>query len=110
MGTVTITSAAFAALPTTAPKNWPSNLTWPSAGSINGTKAYTISDSDAQQLLSWIATAYNAQLVGTNTPPVTVSAISMFLAWLQGFMQGTTMAVQQQQTTPAVVPPPISIA
>ena len=110
MGTVTITSAAFANLPATQPKNWPANLVWPQGGAINGTKAFTISDADVQQMLSWIAEAYNATLVGTNTPPVTVPAVSYFLAWLTGFMQATTNSVQHQQTTPAVVPPPISIA
>jgi hypothetical protein len=110
MGTVTITSAAFAALPGTVPKNWPSNLTWPAGGSINGTKPFTISDADIQQMLSWIATNYNSTLVGTSTPPVTVTAISMFLVWLVGFMNATTDAVQHHQTDPAVKPPPITIS
>ena len=108
-GTVTITSSGFAALPSTAPKNWPANINWPLTGSINGTKTFTISDADAQQILSWSATNYNAQLIGTNTPPVTISAISIILAWIGGFMNATTNAVQTQQITPAVVPPPINI-
>ena len=112
MGTVTITSAGFAALPPTAPKNWPSDLTWPAGGTYNGSKAFTISDSDAQQMLSWIAANYHATLIqGQNPPPpYTVTAINMFLAWITGFMNATTNSVQKQQTTPAVVPPPISIA
>ena len=108
-GTVTITSAGFAALPAQPPKNWPANINWPLTGSINGTKTFTISDSDAQQILSWAATAYNQQLVGNNPPPVTISAISIILAWITGMMNNTTASVQTQQITPAVVPPPISI-
>jgi hypothetical protein len=110
MGTMAITSTGFAPLPAQAPKNWPSNMTWPAGGSINGTKNYTISDADAQQILSWIATTYNAQLVGTNPPPVIVPALQIFVAWLNGFMNATTNSVQQQQYVPAALPPPITIA
>jgi len=110
MGTMTITSSGFASLPAQVAKNWPSNITWPNGGSINGTKAYTISDADAQQIMSWIATTYNAQLVGANPPPVSVPALQIFVAWLNGFMNATTNSVQQQQITPPVVPPPIGIA
>jgi hypothetical protein len=105
-----ITSSGFAPLPGSPPKNWPSNLTWPAGGAFNATKTYTISDADAQQIFSWIATTYNANLVGTGTPPVTKPATAYFLEWLNGFMNATTDSVQHQQTDPAVVPPPISIA
>jgi hypothetical protein len=108
-GTVTITSAGFAALPATAPPGWPANLTWPPTGGINGSKAFTISDADLLQIIAWIAANYNAQLVGTNTPPVTVPAVGIFLAWIQGFMNATTNSVQQYHTTPAVAPPPVTI-
>lgn len=110
MGTMAITSSGFAALPAQPPKNWPSNMTWPSGGSINGTKNYTISDADAQQILSWIATNYNAELIGTNPPPVTVPALQIYVAWLNGFMAATTDSVQRQQYVPAAVPPPITIS
>ena len=110
MGTVTVTSAGFAALPGTTPKNWPTNLVWPAGGSVNGTKPFTISDGDIQQMLSWIATNYNSTLVGTGTPPVTVTAIAYFLAWLQGFMNATTDAVQHHNTDTATKPPPITIS
>src|SRR4029077_19161548 len=100
MGTMTITSAGFTNLPAQAPKNWPANITWPSGGNINGTKVYTITDSDAQQILSWIATTYNSTLVGTNSPPVSVPALQIYVAWLNGFMNATTNSVQQQQMTP----------
>lgn len=110
MGTMTISSAAFAALPAQAPSNWPTNMTWPGGGSINGTKVYNISDADAQLMLAWIAMNYNIQLIGANTPPVTVPAVQVFVAWLNGFMKATTDSVQNYHTTPPVVPPPISIA
>jgi hypothetical protein len=110
MGTMAITSSGFAPLPAQPPKNWPPNLVWPAGGAFNATKNYTISDADAQQIFSWIATAYNKQLVGSGTPPVTKPATQYFLAWLDGFMAATTSNVQRQQTDPPVVPPPIDIA
>lgn len=112
MGTMTITSAGFAALPAQAPKNWPANIVWPGGGNINGSKSYTISDADAQQILSWIAETYNATLISGKTPPppFTVAALQIYVAWLDGFMKSTTDSVQRQQATPATVPPPISIS
>lgn len=107
---MSITSSGFAALPTTPPGNWPASINWPSGGAINGTKTYTISDVDAQQMLAWIATTYSTQLVGANNPPVTVPAVQIFVAWLNGFMQATTDSTQRHHTTPPAVPPPISIA
>ena len=109
MGTVTITSAGFAVLPASAPTHWPPNLVWPAAGSVNASKAFTISDADVQQMLSWIAETYNATLVGNNPPPVTQPATAYFLAWLTGFMKASTDSVQRQQTLPQTVPPPIVI-
>jgi hypothetical protein len=110
MGTMAITSSGFAVLPGSPPKNWPSNLVWPAGASFNATKNFTISDTDAQQIFSWIATNYNSTLVGTSTPPVTQPATAYFLAWLQGFMNATTDSVQKQQQTPATIPPPITIS
>jgi hypothetical protein len=112
MGTMTITSTSFANLPAQAPVNWPSNINWPANGSINGTKTYTISDTDAQQILSWIAETYNAKLVAgkPGQPPFTINALQMFVEWLNGFMAATTDSVQRQQHVPAAVPPPISIS
>ncbi|HEX4500631.1 MAG TPA: hypothetical protein VH187_05575 [Scandinavium sp.] len=110
MGTVTVTSSGFAALPSTAPTHWSANITWPAGGSINGTKSFTISDADIQQMMSWIAQTYNAVLVGNSPPPVTVLAVQIFVAWFDGFMRTTTAGVQQQQTLPPQVPPPITIA
>jgi len=110
MGTLAITSSGFAPLPSTPPNNWPSNLTWPAGGVFNGTKNYTFTDADAAQILAWVAATYNAQLVGSNPPPVTVPAVQIFLAWLNGFMNATTDSVQRYHTTPPVVPPPITIS
>jgi hypothetical protein len=112
MGTMSITSAGFANLPAQSPKHWPANLNWPAGGVINGTKVFTISDADAQQILSWIAETYNATLIEGKTPPppFTVPALQIYVAWLTGFMNATMNSVQHQQTDPAVVPPPISIA
>ena len=112
MGTMVITSSGFANLPAQAPKNWPANIVWPGGGNINGTKNYTISDADAQQILSWIAETYNATLIAgkPEPPPFTVAALQIYVAWLNGFMAATADSVQRQQHTPATVPPLISIA
>jgi hypothetical protein len=112
MGTIAITSSGFAPLPPTAPDNWPSNLVWPAGGSVNGTKNYTLSDTDAQQMLSWIGGNYNDQLIAGKTPPppYSISALQIYLVWLNGFMSATTDSVQRYHTTPPAVPPPISIS
>jgi hypothetical protein len=112
MGTMSITSAGFTALPAQVPNNWPANIVWPGGGNFNGTKVYTISDTDAQQILSWIAETYNDTLVLGKPlpPPFTVPAIQIFMAWLNGFMKATTDAVQRQQYDAAPPPPPISIS
>ena len=112
MGTVAITASGFAALAATEPDNWPDKITWPAGGTINGTKTYTISDSDAAEMIAWIATNYNAQLIAGKPPPppYTITAIAIILAWLNGFMQATTDSTQRHHTTPPVVPPPISIS
>jgi hypothetical protein len=111
MGTMAITSSGFANLPAQPPTNWPDNITWPGGGNINGTKTYTISDADAQQILSWIATTYNQTLIEGKAPPppFTVPALQIYVAWLNGFMAATTDSVQRQQYVPAAPPPPISI-
>jgi hypothetical protein len=112
MGTMAITSSGFAALPAQPPINWPANLVWPAGGSINGTKNYTISDTDAQQILAWVAETYNATLISGKPPPppFSISALQIFVTWLNGFMTATTDSVQRQQYIPAVPPPPISIS
>jgi len=110
MGTLAITSSGFAPLPAGAPAGWPPELTYPAGGSFNGTKNYTFTDADAQQMLAWIAGTYKAQLMGANPPPVSVSAIAVFVAWLNGFMTASTNSTQQYHTTPPVVPPPIVIS
>lgn len=111
MGTMAITSSGFSPLPAQVPTNWPANLVWPAGGSINGTKNYTISDADAQQILSWIADTYNGQLIDGKPPPppFTVPALQIYVAWLNGFMAATTDSVRRQQYVPATPPPPISI-
>ena len=104
MGTLTITAASFSALPAQAPTNWPTGLTWPGAGSPNGTKSVTISDSDWIKLLTWTAAS---QINPVVTPAPTAPAI--LLAWVQVWINGTISAVQQFFTTPPVVPPAIGI-
>ena len=110
MGTLTISAAGFANLPATAPPNWNEDLVYPGGGTVNGSKAYTISDADWQRLLNWAATANGPQLVGTNKPPVTVTGTQVLLSLVQNWVNGMIQAEQQFGTTPPQVPPPITIA
>jgi len=114
-GTLTVTTAGFANTPATAPSGWPSNLKWPNGQTVNGTKTYTISDADYQQMLVWAANANNAQIIAaagppTGAPPVyTVSGLNILLSLVQNWINGMIQAVAVQFTTPAQPPPPISI-
>ena len=114
-GTLTVTTAGFANTPGTAPSGWPSNLKWPGGQTVNGTKTYTISDADYQQMLVWAANANNAQIIAaagppTGTPPVyTVTGLNILLSLVQNCVNGMIQAVAVQFTTPAQPPPPISI-
>jgi len=115
-GTLTVTTAGFAALPATAPAGWPTNLKWPGGGAVNGSKSYTISDADYQQMLVWAANANNAQVVAavcpapcTTPPPYTVTGLQVLVSLVQNWVNGMIQAVSVQFTTPAQPPPPIVI-
>jgi len=114
-GTLTVTTAGFANTPATAPSGWPANLKWPGGQTVNGTKTYTISDADYQQMLTWAANANNAQIIAaagppTGTPPVyTVTGLNILLSLVQNWVNGMIQAVSVQFTTPAQPPPPITI-
>ena len=107
MGTLTITASAFSALPAQAPANWPAGITWPGAGSPNGTKSVTISDAAWIELLTWTAAS---QFTPNLVTPLTPTAPAILLAWIQIWINGTISAVQQFFTTPPVVPPGITIS
>jgi hypothetical protein len=107
MGTVTVTTSGFAALPSATPTNWPSYVTYPGAAALNGTRTVNINDADWVKLVTWIAAS---QFSGTPTTPATPTAAQLLLAWPQNWLQGTIIAIQQYHTTPPVVPPPITIA
>lgn len=74
---------------------------------VNGTKSYTVSDADITSLLAWAQSAFSQQLP---LPPATPTNQQILLAWVQSWVNGTKMAVQQFQTPPAVVPPQITIS
>lgn len=108
MGTITITASGFSNLGSSAPVNWPSaKATFPANGSPNGSKTYTISDADWLSLLTWVA---SSQFQVTGNSPASPTAPQILLAWLAIWINGTKEAVQQFNTTPAVVPATISIA
>lgn len=112
MGTLTITAAGFSPLGASAPANWPTQTTFPANGNPNGTKVYTISDADWLQLLAWVADSqFQAQSGGPGQPtvPATPTAQQILLAWLNIWASGTKQAIQQRNTQPAVMPPPITI-
>lgn len=79
-----------------------STLTITLAGSaiVNGTKSYTISDSDLQTLLNWAGTAL--------IPPGATSQ-QILLAWVQWWVHMTQQRVQQANVT-VTTPPPITIS
>ena len=106
MGTLAIQASGFSVLPAQAPANWPAGITWPGAGSPNGTKSVTISDADWISLLTWTAaTQFTPNLV----TPITPTAPAILLAWVQIWINGTINSVQRFFTTPPVVPPAIGI-
>jgi hypothetical protein len=70
----------------------------------NPSKTYTVSDADLQAVLTWAASAF----VGTLPPSPTNTQI--LLAWIQNWINGTKVAVQQFQTAAPVPPAPINIA
>jgi hypothetical protein len=110
-GTLTVSTAGFAALPATAPAGWPTNLKWPGGGAVNGSKSYTISDADYVQMLVWAANANNAQIIAqlTPPPPYTVTGLQVLVSLVQNWVNGMIAAVQVQFTVPAQQPPPINI-
>jgi len=116
MGTLAITASGFANLPASAPAGWPTNLTWPGAVTVNGTKSYTINDADWVNIMVWAANANNPQLIAASPapppapPPYTVTGVGVLLSLVQNWINGIIGAVQHQFTTPPQAPPPVTIA
>jgi hypothetical protein len=108
MGTITITASGFSNLGA-QPVNWPTTVTYPTSGSPNGTKTYTINDADWLSLLTWTA-ASQSSVQGTTLAPSTPTASAILLAWLQIWINGTETAVQQFETPAVVVPAQITIS
>ena len=109
MGTVTVTSATFAALPGTAPANWPSDVVYPAGANTNGTRTVTVSDGDWLMLLTWLAASQPQFRPVAPATQSTPTGGQLLLAWPNVWINGTKQAVQQFHTVPAVVPPPISM-
>lgn len=112
MGTITVTSAGFAALPATAPAGWPSTLVWPGAIAPNGSKQATITDAEMLQLFTWAATQFPLPVrppSNTPPPPVAVTVAQILVAWVGTLFQGTVLAIQNYFAVPASKPPPINL-
>ena len=80
----------------------------------NNSRTMTIPDPDLQSVLNWIK-ATQLQVVadkfnGGVTAGFNPTNAQLEWGWFQvSIVNGTTQAVQVQNTTPAVVPPPISL-
>lgn len=85
---------------------------------VNGSKSYTVSDTDLQALLDWAAAAYAVQIQQAFDPnygkpgdvPITPTRQQVLLTWVQSWINGTKVAVQRFKTPAPVAPPPISIS
>lgn len=71
------------------------------SGIVNGTKNYTISDSDLQILLNWAKIRFFAQ-------GATPTSQQILLAWVQWWVDTTKFRVQQDGIV-TTVPPMISV-
>jgi hypothetical protein len=106
MGTLTITAAGFANLPATAPANWPPFIVYPAGGSPNGSKVYTWTDADWLRTITWVAGTQYQPPAG-QTPPYTVTATQLLLAYVQGWINATAQN-ERQYATQTIVPAPIN--
>lgn len=107
-GSITVTASGFAALPATAPANWPAGVTWPGGQLPNGSRAaLNVPDADMIALITWAAATQIAQ--GTPAAPTTVTAGQILVAFVLNWFSGLKNAVAQYFTTLPVVPPPINL-
>ena len=69
---------------------------------VNGTKTYTVSDPDIQDVLTWAATAFATSL------PASPTNQQILLAWIQQqLVVATQTGVQRFETTTTVPPAPV---
>lgn len=107
MGTITITSSGFAAMPSTAPTGWPVGVTYPGSVAPNGSRSATITDAEMIQLITWAAATQIPQ--GTASSPTSATIAQILVGWVLTFFNGTKAAIQSYFTTPTVPPPPINL-
>lgn len=72
---------------------------------VNGSKSYTVSDADIQNVIDWAKDAFATPSTPQNPSPPLTNAQAL-LAWVNSWIQGTKDAVRRFKTIPAVVPPP----
>lgn len=101
MGTITITSAGFAALPASAPANWPAGITYPGSIAPNGSRQAILTDAEMVQLVTWAAASFSPN----STPTIT----QILVGWVGSFFQATKDSVQRYFTGPPTIPPPINL-
>jgi len=103
MGTVTITTAGFAATPASAPAQWPPGVVYPGAVAPNGTRVVNMSDADMVRILTWSAAARIPQYQGPPVGQPTVETMAQILvASVQHLLDGWNQAIINYFTTPAV--------
>ena len=107
MGTITVTTAGFGALPAQAPAGWPSDQTWPGNGTAapNGSVSTTMNDADFLNVFVW-AGQNNKVMWAPNTSP---SIAQVLTSYPRQWWNGTISAVQRHFTSAPTVPPPISM-
>lgn len=107
MGTITISSSGFAALPATAPAGWPVGIVYPGAVAPNGARSATLTDAEMVMLVTWAAAELTTQ--GSSSAPATVTVAQILVNWVGSFFNGTKGAVQRYFTQPAVPPAQINL-
>lgn len=101
MGTITISSSGFAAMPATAPSNWPAGLVYPGAVAPNGSRSATLTDAEMLQLITWAAATKINQ-------PASPTVAQILSAWVGDLFASTRAAIQNWGTTQSA-PPQINL-
>ena len=75
---------------------------------FSGSKTYTIPDADMAKFYAYVQGAYACVPVAPATTCTPFTLGQSILAWANGIVAGTVANVQNFNTVPAAVPPPIT--